>query len=76
MAATLIARMDLRDVVGRNVKALREAKGQAQDALAHEAEIHVTYLSGVENGKRNITLNVLERLAFALGVTEERLVRR
>jgi transcriptional regulator with XRE-family HTH domain len=68
--------MDLRDVVARNVKSLREAKGQAQDALAHDARIHVTYLSGVENGKRNITLNVLQRLATALRVTEERLVRR
>jgi len=68
--------MDLREVVGRNVKALREAKGLAQDALAHEAGIHVTYLSGVENGRRNITLNVLERIAGALGVNEERLVRR
>ena len=68
--------MELREVVARNVKSLREANGLAQDALAHDASIHVTYLSGVENGKRNITLNVLQRLAAALGVSEERLVRR
>ncbi|WP_421932365.1 helix-turn-helix domain-containing protein [Phenylobacterium sp.] len=68
--------MDLRAVVGRNVKRLREAQGLPQDELAHRAGIHVTYLSGVENGHRNITLNVLERIAGALGVTEAELVRR
>lgn len=68
--------MELRRVVGRNVKRLREQKGLPQDELAHAADIHVTYLSGVENGHRNLTLNVLERLAKSLGVSEEELVRR
>lgn len=68
--------MDLRRVVGRNIKAAREARGLQQDALAHEAGIHVTYLSGVENGHRNMTLNVLERIASALGVSETELVNR
>ncbi len=68
--------MDLRQVVGQNIREAREAAGLAQDALAHEAEIHPTYLSGVETGKRNITLNVLERIAAALNVTEEALVSR
>lgn len=68
--------MDLRHVVGRNIREAREAAGLAQDALAHEADIHPTYLSGVENGKRNITLNVLERIAAALNVDEATLVSR
>jgi transcriptional regulator with XRE-family HTH domain len=68
--------MDLRGVVGRNIKAAREQRGMAQDALAHEAGIHVTYLSGVENGRRNITLNVLERISRALDVDETTLVAR
>jgi transcriptional regulator with XRE-family HTH domain len=68
--------MDLRTVVGRNIRSAREAAGLAQDVLAHEAGIHPTYLSGVETGKRNITLNVLERIASALGVDEASLVRR
>jgi transcriptional regulator with XRE-family HTH domain len=68
--------MELRAVVGRNIRRERERLGIAQDELAHRADIHVTYLSGVENGRRNITLNVLERLAVALGISEERLVAR
>lgn len=68
--------MDLRAVVGRNIRRERERLGIPQDELAHRADIHVTYLSGVENGRRNITLNVLERLALALGLSESELVRR
>lgn len=68
--------MDLRVVVGHNIRRERERLGLPQDELAHRAEIHVTYLSGVENGRRNITLNVLERLAAALGVSEAALVSR
>ncbi len=68
--------MDLGTVVGRAIKREREAAGLAQDELAHRAQIHVTYLSGVENGKRNITLAVLERIASALEVAETILVER
>jgi transcriptional regulator with XRE-family HTH domain len=68
--------MNLRSVVGENIRVLRDERRIAQDELAHRSEIHPTYLSGVETGKRNITLNVLERIARALGVSEEVLVRR
>lgn len=40
-----------------------------QEELAHAAGIHVTYLSGIENGKRNPGLLVIGRLARALKVT-------
>jgi transcriptional regulator with XRE-family HTH domain len=68
--------MELRAVVGRNVRRERERLRMPQDELAHRADIHVTYLSGVENGHRNITLDVLERLAGALGLSEADLVQR
>jgi transcriptional regulator with XRE-family HTH domain len=68
--------MDLRATVGRNVRRRREELGLAQDELAHRAEIHVTYLSGVENGRRNITLSVLERLAGSLQVSAAELLAR
>jgi len=68
--------MDLRAVVGRNIKRLRTERGLQQDALAHDVGIHVTYLSGIENGRRNMTLGVLERVARGLGVSETDLVRR
>lgn len=68
--------MALRIVVGANIRRIREARGLPQDELAHRAAVHVTYLSGVETGKRNITMNVLERIAAALEISEVDLVKR
>lgn len=60
--------MDIRGRVGLNIKTVREAKGWSQEELADRAELHRTYVSGVERGIRNPTVTVLERLAKALGV--------
>lgn len=60
--------MDLRQLFGTNVKRAREGAGLSQEELAHRAAIHVTYLSGVENGRRNPSLAIIGRLAAALQV--------
>jgi len=60
--------MDARHELGRRVRSLREASNLSQEELAHRSRIHVTYLSGLENGKRNPSLLVLNRLAEALAV--------
>lgn len=61
--------MELQGLFGRNVRELRADRGFTQEELAHLAGVHVTYLSGVENGRRNVTLSVVERLASALNTT-------
>ncbi len=61
--------MDIRRRFGARLKGLREGQGLSQEELAHRAEIHRTYVSGVERGIRNPTLTVLEKLAKGLGVT-------
>jgi transcriptional regulator with XRE-family HTH domain len=68
--------MDERRRVGLNVQALRRGKGLSQEELAHRAQIHQTYLSGVEGGKRNPSLMVLARIAAALEADVQDLVRR
>jgi transcriptional regulator with XRE-family HTH domain len=60
--------MDVRSRVGTNLQKLRRDRGVTQEELAHKAEIHQTYLSGVESGKRNPSIGVLERIAKGLGV--------
>ena len=60
--------MDARKRVGVNVQRLRREKDLSQEELAHRASIHQTYLSGVETGKRNPSVGVLERVAKALNV--------
>ena len=60
--------MDVRRALGLQIKRQREAAGLSQEELAHRSSIHVTYLSGLENGKRNPSLLVLDRLSNALGI--------
>lgn len=60
--------MDIRRRVGLKLKAEREARGWSQEELADRAQLHRTYVSGVERGIRNPTLTVLERLASALSL--------
>lgn len=68
--------MDVRKRVGLGVQQHRRARGLSQEELAHAAKIHQTYLSGVESGKRNPTVIVLDRIAKALGVDIADLCRR
>lgn len=60
--------MSVQQRVSRNIQRIRRNKDLSQEEVAHRAAIHQTYLSGVETGKRNPSILVLERIAKALGV--------
>lgn len=60
--------MDWGQVVGANVRRLRKERKLTQEQLAMETEIDLTYLGGIERGRRNPSVSVLGRLAAALGV--------
>lgn len=60
--------------LGNRVRALRTEKDWSLEELAHRAGMHVTYLSSVERGHRNPTLNMLVALAQALCVSLSELV--
>ena len=62
--------------VGRKIKQLRQAKGWSQQMLADHAELERAHLSRLEEGRREAGLRVLERIAIALDVKVEDLVRR
>ena len=68
--------MDVRERVGLNLQRLRRDKGFSQEELADRAQIHQTYLSGVERGRRNPTITVLQRIAEALDADITDLVER
>jgi transcriptional regulator with XRE-family HTH domain len=67
---------ELQQLVGANLRALRERRGLSQEALADELGIHRTYESAIERGKRNLSLRAVERLAEALGVDPMDLLAR
>jgi transcriptional regulator with XRE-family HTH domain len=60
---------ELRKHLGRNIARIRQLRGLSQEALGLEAGIARSYMSGLEQGKRNPTLKLLIRLAAALDVS-------
>jgi transcriptional regulator with XRE-family HTH domain len=58
--------MDWNKIVGANVRRLRVERKLTQEQLAHDADIDVTYLRGIEAGRRNPSVNVLVQLAASL----------
>jgi transcriptional regulator with XRE-family HTH domain len=60
------ALMRLSEVFGANVRRTRRGIGLSQEALAHDAGLAVTYVGQLERGRRNPTLDVVERIAAVL----------
>lgn len=58
--------MDWNKIVGTNVRRLRVEQGLTQEQLAHEAGIDLTYVGGIERGRRNPSVDVLSRLSAVL----------
>jgi len=56
------------------VRELRRATGLSQEAFADRCGLDRTYISGIERGKRNVSLENLKVLAKALNVTLSRLL--
>jgi two-component system, response regulator len=58
---------NVKSLLGAEVKRRRSRLGISQEELGERAALHRTYVSDVEAGKRNLSLESLERLARALG---------
>jgi len=64
-----------RNAVARNVRRLREKLDLSQEALADKCGLHRTYVGSIERAERNVSIDNIERIASALGVKPEDLVR-
>lgn len=64
-----VTRADAKGRLGNRIRGLRIAHEMTQEDLASAAEIHVTYLSGVEHGKRNPSFEILYSIARSLKVS-------
>jgi len=60
--------MSIKVSVGLRIRELRNEIGISQEALANKAEIDRTYVTDVENGRRNISIENLEKLVNALEI--------
>ena len=54
---------DIKIRFGRRLRELRIEKGWSQETLANLAEIDRTYIPGIESGKRNLSIVVIEKLS-------------
>lgn len=66
--------MPLQTNIGIVIQQLRKKRGLSQERLALEANIDRRYMSDIENGKRNISLDIMERIASHLDINVSELI--
>ena len=66
--------MDMRKLVGRNVRRIRKEVGLTQERLAEKSGFTQQYISDVERGTQNPTVITLYEFAIVLGVTPADLI--
>ena len=70
----LVLRMNVRRIVGNNVRKYRLLAKMTQAEMARRMGVDRTYISGLEKGERNITIETLAQAAKALGVRVAKLL--
>ena len=65
-----------RKVLGERVRLYRKLTGLTQERLAEKAQLAPTYISDVERGRENISVDALARIAKAVGIELEDFFRR
>ncbi|MDX5479399.1 MAG: helix-turn-helix domain-containing protein [Cyclobacteriaceae bacterium] len=58
--------MDIKVAYGEKVKAIRKSQNVSQEKLAELADLDRTYISDIENGKRNVSIETIYKIAKAL----------
>ena len=66
--------MDVRRIVAKNVRKYRTAAKLTQREMARRMRVDRTYISGLEKGSRNVTIETLAQAAKALRVKVARLL--
>jgi len=66
---------DWRVIVGKNVRRIRQQRRMTQEKLAFEADLDLTYIGGIERGRRNPSLLAMARIAEALSPARQALER-
>lgn len=60
---------NIRILLGQRVRELRKGMGWSQEELGERANLHPTYVGGIERGERNVSLDNLNKLAAAFGLS-------
>lgn len=60
--------MEIAQLLGQNIRRLRQQKSWSQEQLSEATGLHRTYISQIERGVRNPTLTIIQKFSDALGV--------
>jgi transcriptional regulator with XRE-family HTH domain len=63
-------------ILGKTIRGRRMELGLSQEELAERANLHRTYVGGVERGERNVSLENIVRIAHALQIVPGQLLER
>ena len=66
--------MDSKAVFGNNLRRIRQSRQMSQEKLAAKVDLHRTYISSIERGERNVSLENIVKLAWALEVPPSELL--
>ena len=64
-----------RTILARNMRRLRTELGLSQEDLADRCGLHRTYIGSVERAERNVSIDNIDKIAAALNVTADALLR-
>ena len=62
----ILSNMDIKEKFGYKVKELRENKGFSIEQLANISNVDRNYISDIEKGKRNVSIEIMEKIILAL----------
>lgn len=71
----MISKHNILNIFGENVRKFRRVLDISQEELAHRAELHRTYIGMIERAEKNITIVNMEKIANALEVNIEDLLK-
>ena len=67
--------MNESEKLGKNLKRIRTTKGISQGEISRKLEVDKSFVSNIENGKTNPTLATIAKIAKAIGVSIDKLLK-
>ncbi len=64
-----ITLMGIKEKIGIRLRELRKQKGLSQEKFAFDCELDRTYIASIEQGKRNVSIANIEKIANALDMS-------
>ncbi len=61
--------MNIKSKIGQRLRELRKKKGLSQEKFSFECDLDRTYIASIEQGKRNVSIENIEKIAKALDMS-------